>query len=128
MYGNQREFSELIGKTFASVVNVDHKELVFTTLDGEIYKLYHEQDCCENVTIDDINGDLIDLVGSPILKASEDSSTDNPEGVPIPEWQDSFTWTFYNITTMKGHVAIRWYGASNGYYSESVTFACMTEN
>jgi len=73
----------------------------------------------------DIVGDLQDLIGSPLLMAEEVENTpnENPDGVVIPEdYQDSFTWTFYKMATVKGYVTISWYGASNGYYNESVSF------
>lgn len=68
------ELQELIGKTMESVVNKDDDELIFTTIDGEVFKLYHSQDCCESVTIDDIVGDLQDLVGAPIYMQKENST------------------------------------------------------
>jgi len=77
------------------------------------------------VLVEDICGDLSDLVGSPIVSAEESTSENvNPEGIKPPEYprDDSFTWTFYRIATAKGLVVIRWYGDSNGYYSESVDF------
>jgi hypothetical protein len=85
------------------------------------WKMYHDQDCCESVELNDIIGDLKDIVGSKILKAYE-SSNENPNTPPLNENEDSYTWTFYRISTIKGTVTFRWYGTSNGYYSESVYF------
>lgn len=114
-------FSELLGKTLSSVRQSGNESIEFVTSDGEKYIMHHQQDCCENVTIEDINGDLVGLVGNPILVAEEATSTDHPAGVPIPQYEDeSHTWTFYKLATINGHVDIRWYGSSNGYYSESV--------
>ena len=115
------ELKDLIGKTLTKVEKVGEDKLFFLTNEGKRYKLYHHQDCCESVTIEDIVGDLDDLVGEPILIAEEATSNENPVGV-TKEYQDSFTWTFYKFATRKGYVDIRWYGESNGYYSESVDF------
>lgn len=110
----------LKGKTLTAVQGkVGDDELFFVTSEGETYKMYHDQNCCEVVYVEDIVGDLQDLVDSPILEAREDSYSD---GESIDHYDDSFTWTFYNITTAKGHVTIRWYGTSNGWYSEDVSF------
>ena len=115
------EIKDLIGKTITNIEN-DNFEILFTCNDGKQFKMYHAQDCCEDVQVEDICGDLDDLIGSPILKAEESTSYENPEGVEVKEYQESFTWTFYKFATVKGYVDIRWYGESNGYYSESVDF------
>jgi len=119
------EFSTLKGKTLTNVKNVDNKKIIFITTSGKKYELYHEQDCCEEVVVEDICGDLQDLIGSEILLAEEVSNKQNtnPEGVTIHEDSESFTWTFYKLATNKGAVTIRWYGESSGYYSERVDFA-----
>lgn len=114
--------SDFLGKTFVSVKKIDDDVIKFIDTEGKEYRMYHEQDCCESVYIEDINGDLNDLVGSPITLAEERSS----DGIPPPNAEyepDSYTWTFYALATVKGYVDIRWYGTSNGYYSESVTIA-----
>lgn len=118
------EFNVLLGKTLKNVTGKKGDDVIsFETTDGEVFQLYHEQNCCESVYVEDICGELSDLVGSPILQAEENSNKENPPGVNVTDlYQDSFTWTFYRIATMKGQVVIRWYGSSNGYYSESVSF------
>jgi hypothetical protein len=112
--------SDLVGHTMRSVENRENDEIVFTCDNGEVFKLYHDQNCCETVMVEDVVGDLADLVGAPLLMAEEVSS----DGVGAKdEYDESFTWTFYKFGTIKGYVDIRWYGTSNGYYSESVSFA-----
>lgn len=114
------EIEDLIGKTLASVEN-EGSEVVFTTDNGRKWKLYHEQDCCESVSVEDVIGDFADLVGSPLLMAEEVSNEEYPG--PLGKYDESYTWTFYKFATVKGYVTIRFYGTSNGYYSESVRFA-----
>jgi hypothetical protein len=87
---------------------------------GELICLMHEQDCCESVYLDDVCGDLQDLVGSPILVAEEVEGTTTLDPAEGHYEGDSYTWTFYKLDTAKGGVVARWFGSSNGYYSESV--------
>ena len=114
------EVKDLLSKVL-SEVNVGEEEIIFTCNDGSKFKMYHSQDCCESVTVEDVIGDAQDLIGYPLLMAEEVTSDKNPEGI-AKEYQESFTWTFYKFATIKGYVTIRWYGESNGYYSESVDF------
>ena len=65
------EFKDLKGKIITNIKRVDDEELIFTCSNGDKYKMHHEQDCCETVKIEDINGDLEDLLNSEILIADE---------------------------------------------------------
>lgn len=122
MYRDPVEFSSLAGKTLTAIeVSQNRDEIVFATSEGEQYRMYHDQDCCESVGIEDIAGDLEDLIGSPILYAEESTSDKDPQGYEREYPPESTTWTFYRIGTIKGTVVLRWLGESNGYYSESVS-------
>lgn len=72
------DLKELLGKVFISVIKEcgDSDQLIFTVSENESYMMEHHQDCCEHVYIEDINGDLNDLVGAPILQAEESSWND----------------------------------------------------
>lgn len=109
------EFSVLKGKTFDRVYR-DDEEIVFEKDGKRKYVLRHEQNCCESVVIDDICGNLSDLENSEILMAEEATNADLP--AKNNDYDCSHTWTFYKLATAKGYVDIRFYGTSNGYYSE----------
>ncbi|MFM1756872.1 MAG: hypothetical protein RL621_1854 [Bacteroidota bacterium] len=114
---------EMIGQNIVSVENVGNLELIFTADNGHKFTFYHDQDCCESVYIEDISGDLDDLVGE-LLQAEEVSNLEDFDESAGRTNEDygSHTWTFYKFATVKGSVTVRWYGSSNGYYSESVDF------
>lgn len=119
------DLEALRGKTLTSVEVNDASDVIdFRTADGGHWRMYHSQDCCESVRIEDIEGDIQSLVGSPLLVAEEVEGEALP---PLSEWEESYTWTFYKLATIKGHVDIRWYGSSNGYYSERVSFQDMND-
>jgi hypothetical protein len=96
-------------------VEVTHDELKLFTKDG-YFHFYHEPDCCEEVSIEDICGDIEDI-NDIILMAEVSTNLDEP---PQNKFDESYTWTYFKIGTRKGQVTIRFYGNSNGYYSEDV--------
>lgn len=114
------DIKELIGKTINKIhLDGSEDEIYFYCDDLSIYKLYHQRDCCEGVFIEDVCGEIEWLLDSPILVAECRTNIDR---APLNDWDDSYTWTFYELATLKGSVTIRWYGSSNGYYSERVDF------
>jgi len=124
-YDKYCEVDVLKGKTLTSVSTDGNEEILFETVDGDIYRMFHSQDCCESVYIESIVGDLEDLVGEEILVAEANENLFDilkNAGKEEDNCDESYTWTFYKFATRKGYVDIRWYGSSNGYYSESVDF------
>lgn len=111
------KIQDFIGKTFTSIKN-NSDELIFYCDDDTSYKMYHSQDCCESVYIEDICGNLDDLIGSPITFADDPCSDDIIKKSDCNECYEE--WSFYKLATIKGWVDIRWYGSSNGYYSTAV--------
>lgn len=144
------EVKDLLGMTIMEVNGLEPRSetVVFTTNEGRKFQMHYYDDCCASYSVEDVIGDIKDLIGSPLTmaelvvsgepdaatiaerkaayekKKAEDGENFYPYG-PSPEngWKDeSETWSFYKFATVKGYVTIRWYGSSNGYYSETTTF------
>lgn len=124
-YYPEVDVSVLMHRTITNLEQDGDEELLFTMDNGDRYIMYHSQCCCERVRIEDIDGDLNDLVGSPVLQA-EVVSGETPD-----DWEpnrESYTWTFYKFATIKGSVTLRWLGESNGWYSERVDFGKVEDD
>lgn len=107
------EAKDLLGYTFTSITVNDYKTKMWFNCKEGSFVFVHDLECCEVVNIEDITGDLQDLLDSPTLRAEESTNKRDTD-------YGSCTWTFYKLATKKGYVDIRWVGESNGYYSESV--------
>lgn len=110
------QISELVGETL-SHVDAGEEQIMLTTESGRIIRIYHSQDCCENVEVEDTEGNWHELVGKVIVEASEEVKQD---GDPPPKNPDSWTRTTLRFKAGDSTVISRWLGESNGYYSESV--------
>lgn len=113
----RRVLESMVGKTFSLVhsYRLDGDDfLCFEHAQGTIM-FYYDHDCCAKCDIESIDGDLHDLAGSPLVMAEvvTEKGDAGDDG--------SCTWSFYKFATAKGYVTVRWYGSSNGYYSEEVS-------
>lgn len=117
-----KTFDEIIGKIVKEIIiNKQDNTIKFSFTDGEIWEMLHEQDCCEDVYIESVCGDVSRMENEKLLIA--EVVTNDGSGK-----HDEFcTWTFYKFATNKETLTIRWYGESNGYYSEDVTFRMLDE-
>ena len=57
------DFEILKGKILTNIeINEEEDEITFTDSEGVKYLMYHEQDCCEDVNIEDVCGDINNLL------------------------------------------------------------------
>jgi hypothetical protein len=103
-------------------------DIRFKCTNGDEFVMEHRQSCCESVSIEDITEGWKEiLTGATVVNAYESTNSNDPppNSGYTPE---SYTWTFYRINTDKGTVVVRWYGTSNGYYSETAGFYKLGES
>jgi hypothetical protein len=119
------KLEDLSGKKIKSITGceVDSGNFIITFDDNTWVEFYHSQDCCESVSIEDVVGNPENHIGAILYGIDEKSNSDSIN--PDLEY-DSFTWTFYTIKTSKGYLDVRWFGISNGYYSEGVSYTITT--
>ncbi len=117
------ETLKIEGMTLSAIAISDDRENIhFVFQDGREAFMRHSQDCCERVELIDIVGDLDDLINTPLVVAERRTKMADGEVFPGNDdgyKEDSATWTFFTFRTIKGTVTMRWFGGSNGYYSET---------
>lgn len=91
LYGKDKPVDTLIGETLVRVDGMRDgcDRVEFETATGRTFVMYHSQNCCETVQIEDVTGNAEDLVGAPITMARESSNSDNQPS----EYAESWTWT-----------------------------------
>ncbi len=110
-YRRYCDMTDMVGKKVLGIY-YDEENFQILTDDG-VYALYHEQSCCEDVWLTQVDGISDKLIGSRIVIAEVVTDEKDTEYGHI-------TWTFYKIGTNKGMIDFRFQGESNGYYSEKV--------
>lgn len=110
----------MVGRTLVRVdgAEAQSSQVTFVTADGWTFRFAHSQECCEIVQVEEVVGDVQDLIGRPLLLAEcVDSDDDEREREDDPCEE----WTFYKFATTEGAVTFRWLGNSNGCYSTDVS-------
>ena len=90
----------IIGKTIVKIEGLYHfsEKVTFIFSDGDKLVMQHPG-TYSNVEVDDICGDIEDLLNSPLLRAEEVKHLNLPAK---ESYQSNYTWTFYKFATIKG--------------------------
>jgi len=114
----------LFGRVIESITGLEEEsdKVTITFKHGGSITQFHEEDCCESVYVSQVDGNVRKHEGAVIHELIEKvlDKTEIPSD-ELPKYTDtSLTATFYTLKTSKGYLDWRWYGESNGYYSEGV--------
>ena len=118
----KKMFNQFKGRTISNIQGMtkDSDEILISFEEGGSIMFHHEQDCCESVLVEQVDGLVDRHIGAKFMHIIEKTSENDPNLNNID--YDSVTWTFYTMKTSKGYIDFRWVGESNGYYSESVDY------
>ncbi len=105
-----------ITKTIKSIAGLHEgsEEVIISFTDGTEIVQNHDQNCCEEVSVSQVDGDIKRHLNAE-LYTIEEKTQDMGDAA-----DETGTWTFYTMVTSRGYLDWRWQGESNGYYSESV--------
>jgi hypothetical protein len=113
---DETDLSVLKGEILTEIDCDENDEVILlTTESGRQFKLYHSQDCCERVYIQEFDNYKA-LIGKKIIEVTDE------ENDVSKDYYDSATETVITFRVNDATVINRWIGESNGYYSERVNF------
>ena len=111
-----KDFPEVKGKKIESVsgLEVGSGSIFIKFEDGDRLVLYHPQECCEHVRVEDCEDITPNELEGCVIHSFEEyvKSSDG--------WMGSTKYTFYKLITNNVDCTIRFLGESNGYYGVSV--------
>jgi hypothetical protein len=114
-------FFELKGQIVKEIIGLEkNSPEVHIVTNQTTYKLYHEQDCCESVFVENVIGDEKDILNEEIIFAEEDTGANDPDWYG-DNYNDCHTWTKYVLKTKNASLEFWFLGESNGYYNENVS-------
>ena len=112
MTTNYHGWDVLYDKTLQSVKEVEN-ELILTFNCGSTLTLYHIQDCCESVYIEECPS-FTPYYGKTLSSIDVD--------IEVSECFTLTVFTFYWGSASPESCEVRWLGTSNGYYDENVDY------
>lgn len=114
----------LIGLVFYKYFQNDYEIKLFST-HGGIVVVRVAEDCCNDSWIESIDGDITQILDSPVTRFEIVSQSVDTRKIEIKDedfrLQNDATWSFVKIDTKKGGVTIRFLGTSSGFYCEEAS-------
>jgi len=121
--GKMVEFSDLIGKTIIHIEGLEpsNDHIKFYIDNNKYYQMCNFwREFEEDVYIKEVEGDIKDLIGTPIVEA-EVVKEDSKE-------RECLHYTFYKFRTNKDYFTITWTCNDSAFYSQDVDFEYVEED